>query len=74
VAQLRKALANEWAKTKINVNAIRTRATCETDNTAALQADDTRNLKILERYLPGRWGEPEDLAGRASFSVVAASD
>lgn len=73
VAQLTKALANEWAKHKINVNAIAP-GYMRTGNTAALQADETRNRQILERIPAGRWGEPEDLAGAAVFLSSSASD
>ena len=73
VAQLTKALANEWAKHGINVNAIAP-GYMRTDNTAALQADETRNRQILERIPAGRWGEPEDLAGAAVFLSSSASD
>jgi 2-deoxy-D-gluconate 3-dehydrogenase len=73
VAQLTKALANEWAKYRINVNAIAP-GYMRTDNTAALQTDETRNRQILERIPAGRWGEPEDLAGAAVFLSSAASD
>ena len=73
VAQLTKALANEWAKHRINVNAIAP-GYMRTDNTAALQADQTRNRQILERIPAGRWGEPDDLAGAAVFLSSAASD
>jgi len=73
VAQLTKALANEWAKHGINVNAIAP-GYMRTNNTAALQADETRNRQILERIPAGRWGEPEDLAGAAVFLSSRASD
>jgi 2-deoxy-D-gluconate 3-dehydrogenase len=73
VAQLTKALANEWAKHRINVNAIAP-GYMRTNNTAALQADETRNRQILERIPAGRWGEPEDLAGAAVFLSSSASD
>lgn len=73
VAQLTKALANEWAKHRINVNAIAP-GYMRTANTAALQADETRNRQILERIPAGRWGEPEDLAGAAVFLASGASD
>jgi 2-deoxy-D-gluconate 3-dehydrogenase len=73
VAQLTKALANEWAKHRINVNAIAP-GYMRTANTAALQADETRNRQILERIPTGRWGEPEDLAGAAVFLSSSASD
>jgi 2-deoxy-D-gluconate 3-dehydrogenase len=73
VAQLTKALANEWAKHGINVNAIAP-GYMRTTNTAALQADEVRNRQILERIPAGRWGEPDDVAGAAVFLSSAASD
>ena len=73
VAQLTKALANEWAKFNINVNAIAP-GYFRTTNTAALQADETRNRQILERIPAGRWGEPEDLVGAAVFLSSSASN
>jgi len=73
VAQLTKALANEWAGKGINVNAIAP-GYMRTDNTKALQENETRNRQILERIPAGRWGEPSDLAGAAVFLASAASD
>ena len=73
VAQLTKALANEWAAKGINVNAIAP-GYMRTDNTKALQQDETRNRQILERIPAARWGEPSDLAGAAVFLCSAASD
>jgi 2-deoxy-D-gluconate 3-dehydrogenase len=73
VAQLTKALANEWAGKGINVNAIAP-GYMRTDNTKALQQDETRNRQILERIPAGRWGEPTDLAGAAVFLASSASD
>ena len=73
VAQLTKALANEWAARGINVNAIAP-GYMRTDNTKALQQDETRNRQILERIPAGRWGEPSDLSGAAVFLCSAASD
>ncbi len=73
IAQLTKALANEWAKHRINVNAIAP-GYMRTDNTTALQQDETRNRQILERIPAGRWGEPADLAGAAVFLSSSASD
>ncbi len=73
VAQLTKALANEWASKKVNVNAIAP-GYMRTDNTLALQRDETRNRQILERIPAGRWGEASDLAGAAVFLCSSASD
>jgi 2-deoxy-D-gluconate 3-dehydrogenase len=73
VAQLTKALANEWARHNINVNAIAP-GYMRTTNTAALQKDETRNRQILERIPAGRWGEADDVAGAAVFLSSPASD
>ena len=73
VAQLTKALANEWAPHRINVNAIAP-GYMETDNTAALRADATRFRQITERIPAGRWGRPEDLGGAVVFLSSPASD
>lgn len=73
VAQLTKALANEWAERGINVNALAP-GYMRTDNTLALQQDETRNRQILERIPAGRWGSPEDVSGAAVFLCSAASD
>lgn len=73
VAQLTRALANEWAGRGVGVNAIAP-GYMITDNTAALRADATRNRQILERIPAGRWGEPSDVTGAAVFLASAASD
>jgi 2-dehydro-3-deoxy-D-gluconate 5-dehydrogenase len=73
VAQLTKALANEWAGRGVQVNAIAP-GYFRTENTSALQNDETRNRQILERIPAQRWGEPEDLAGAAVFLASPASD
>jgi 2-deoxy-D-gluconate 3-dehydrogenase len=73
VAQLTKALANEWAAQGINVNAIAP-GYIRTDNTAALQRDETRNRQIIERIPAARWGDPSDICGAAVFLASAASN
>ena len=73
VAQLTKAMANEWAPLGINVNAIAP-GYMATDNTAALREDPERSRQILERIPAARWGQPTDLAGAAVFLCSAASD
>lgn len=73
VAGLTKLLANEWAGKGICVNAIAP-GYIATNNTAALQADETRNRQILERIPAGRWGEPSDLGGAAVFLASSAAD
>ena len=73
VAQLTKALANEWAPMGVNVNAIAP-GYMATDNTAPLRADPVRSASILSRIPAGRWGEPSDLAGTAVFLASEASN
>lgn len=73
VAQVTKALANEWAAKGICVNAIAP-GYIVTDNTAALRSDEKRNRQILERIPAARWGVPQDLCGAAVFLASPASD
>jgi 2-deoxy-D-gluconate 3-dehydrogenase len=73
VAQLTKALANEWAGRNVQVNAIAP-GYIATDATAALRGDPARGSAILARIPAGRWGAPEDLAGAVVFLASAASD
>jgi 2-deoxy-D-gluconate 3-dehydrogenase len=73
LAGVTKALANEWAKERINVNAIAP-GYIATDNTKALREDPARNKAILDRIPEGRWGKPEDIAGSCVFLGSGASD
>lgn len=72
VMGITRALANEWAKHNINVNAIAP-GYMATDNTSALRADEDRSAAILERIPAGRWGVPADLAGPVVFLASEAS-
>ena len=72
IAGITRALANEWAKHGINVNAIAP-GYMATDNTAALRADPNRSPAILDRIPAGRWGTPADLGGIAVFLASDAS-
>jgi 2-dehydro-3-deoxy-D-gluconate 5-dehydrogenase len=73
VAGITKALANEWARHGVQVNAIAP-GYFRTDNTQALQADAVRSEQIGARIPAGRWGEPSDLAGAVVFLASQASD
>lgn len=73
VAQLTKALANEWAKENVNVNAI-VPGYIATDMNEALILDETRNKQILERIPAGRWGTAEDFSGVVVFLASDASN
>lgn len=73
VAGLTKALANEWAKSGVQVNAIAP-GYFKTDNTQALQNDEKRFADISARIPAGEWGDPMDLAGPVVFLASSASD
>ena len=73
VMGITKALANEWAKFNINVNAIAP-GYMETNNTTQLREDKNRNDGILTRIPAERWGTPKDMYGAAIFLASAASD
>ena len=73
LAQLTKALANEWAARGINVNAIAP-GYIETDVTNALRNDPVRSRQILERIPAGRWGQPDDVAGAVVFLASPAAN
>jgi 2-dehydro-3-deoxy-D-gluconate 5-dehydrogenase len=73
LAGVTKALANELAAKKINVNGIAP-GYIRTENTAALQADPARNNAIVSRIPQGDWGAAEDIAGAALFLASSLSD
>ena len=73
LAGVTKALANEWAKERINVNAVAP-GYIATENTRALREDSVRNQAILDRIPEGRWGKPEDVAGGCVFLASADAD
>ncbi|MBT0957544.1 2-dehydro-3-deoxy-D-gluconate 5-dehydrogenase KduD [Alphaproteobacteria bacterium KMM 3653] len=72
VAGLTKLLANEWAAKGVNVNAVAP-GYIATNNTAALREDAARNTAILERIPAGRWGDPADIAGAATYLCTPAA-
>jgi 2-deoxy-D-gluconate 3-dehydrogenase len=73
VMGITRAMANEWAKLNININAIAP-GYMATNNTAALRADAERSEAILERIPAGRWGTPDDVMGPVVFLASSASD
>src|ERR1700761_3017397 len=72
VAQLTKALSNEWASQGVNVNAIAP-GYIATDMNAALLQDDTRRRQIMERIPQGRFGNPDDFKGAVVYLASNAS-
>jgi 2-deoxy-D-gluconate 3-dehydrogenase len=73
IAQITKALANEWAGRGVNVNAIAP-GYIASDLTIPLQTDAKRSAEILSRIPAGRWGNPDDLKGATVFLASRASD
>jgi 2-deoxy-D-gluconate 3-dehydrogenase len=73
VAQLTKALCNEWAGRGVNVNAVAP-GYMDTDMNTALLADPVRSRQISERIPAGRWGTGEDIGGAVVFLASAAAD
>ena len=73
VLGITRLLANEWAASGINVNAIAP-GYIETNNTAALRADPERSAAILGRIPAGRWGAPADIGDAAVFLLSNAAN
>ena len=72
VAQLTKALCNEWAPQGVNVNAVAP-GYMDTDMNEALLADPVRSRQISERIPAGRWGTPADIGGAVVFLCSPAA-
>jgi 2-dehydro-3-deoxy-D-gluconate 5-dehydrogenase len=73
IANLTRALANEWASLGINVNAIAP-SYFTTELTGALRQDPERSEALLVRLPAGRFGEPEDLKGAVVFLASDAAN
>lgn len=73
IAGVTKALACEWAKERINVNAVAP-GYIATENTRPIREDQKRNESILARIPEGRWGTPEDIAGSCVFLSTKEAD
>lgn len=72
VAQLTKALCNEWSSRGVNVNAIAP-GYMATDMNEQLIADPVRSSEILSRIPAGRWGTPEDIGDTVVFLASPAA-
>ena len=73
LAQLTRALSNDWASRGIRVNAIAP-GYFDTQMNTALLEDDKRVTEILMRTPAGRMGTPSDIKGIAVFLAAPASD
>jgi len=72
IAQITKALSNEWAAKGVNVNAVAP-GYMSTDLTTALEHDPVRGPAITTRIPAGYWGTPEDLQGAVLFLASDAA-
>jgi NAD(P)-dependent dehydrogenase (short-subunit alcohol dehydrogenase family) len=72
VVQLTKALAREYAKENIRVNAIAP-GWIKTSITEPVWSDPARSAPVVERTPLGRWGEPKDIAGAVLFLCSPAA-
>lgn len=74
VAQITKALSNEWAGKGINVNAIAP-GYMNTQLTQDMKKVNPKQYEEITNRIPmGRWGEPEDLQGITVFLASHAAD
>jgi 2-deoxy-D-gluconate 3-dehydrogenase len=68
-----RVMANEWAPSGVNVNAVAPGYT-ETALTGALRNDPARYAALVARIPAGRWAMPDEIAGAALFLASPASD
>lgn len=74
VAQITKALSNEWAGRGVNVNAIAP-GYMATKLTADMKEKSPKLYEEITGRIPmGRWGTPDDLKGAVVFLASSASD
>ena len=73
IGGLTRSLALEWAKHKINVNAVGP-GYVSTELTRSIHEDPARSSMIVARIPMGRWSVPEDLKGAFLFLASHASD
>ena len=72
VAQLTKALCNEWSSRGVNVNAVAP-GYMATDMNTALLSDPVRMEQLSTRIPAGRWGKPQDIGNVVVFLASPAA-
>jgi Dehydrogenases with different specificities (related to short-chain alcohol dehydrogenases) len=73
IAQLTKALCNEWSGKGVNVNAIAP-GYMDTEMNEALINDPVRAEQILTRIPAGRWGRADDVGGTVVYLASEAAN
>ena len=74
VAQITKALCNEWAEKGIHVNALAPGYMATDMNTALMDPNSARYKEITDRIPSRKWGTPEDMKGPVVWLASDASD
>lgn len=74
VAQITKALCNEWAEKGINVNALAPGYMATEMNTELMVDSNPRYKSITDRIPARKWGEPDDMKGPVVWLASDASD
>lgn len=74
IAQLTKALCNEWAEHGIQVNALAPGYMATEMNTALMNPENPRYKEITDRIPAKKWGDGEDMKGPCVFLASHASD
>jgi 2-deoxy-D-gluconate 3-dehydrogenase len=72
IAQLTKAMSNDWARRGVTVNAVAPGYMATQLNTALFD-DELRCNEIMTRTTVGRWGEPSDLKGLCALLASESS-
>ena len=74
IAQLTKALSNDWAGKGIQINAIAPGYMATDMNTALMDPANPRYQQITDRIPAHRWGTSDDMKGICVFLASPASD
>lgn len=73
IAGITRGLANEWAKERINVNAVAP-GYVETENTRPIREDAAREASILARIPEGKWAKTDDISPGVLWLASSEAD